>query len=396
VSDCCCSPNGSANTPAGPTQPFRGTYYIDPTFAGTTSTGSEQNPFKTTAAAWAFALTAGVTSGILFLAPGTTLVENPVFPLTGDWEIACQMKPGLFTATITGTVTVSSSASARRTLTSIAVTNLTGNSSAGTLRVILTSGVSISGTTTLTVSGAGAVRLGTGSPVQDFSGFGYLQNFLTGAVSIAGTFDGSNCIFSTSLSVAVSTCSFQDCLMPPVTTLTGAATIDMWLFNCSNSIGGPLGFGASGGGQLRLRCDGVTINEFARVSIVPTGNVALFAANGGRSFGGNLTTNSGPNAIFSRLPSGLQVAEAVLTLLANGGTATGNAVLNVVYTDMTGTVVTEPVTSALNVAGALGSKGRGVLPFAQNGAAGVSWTVTGITVATGLSYRVDVAVRQAS
>jgi len=37
-----------------------------------------------------------------------------------------------------------------------------------------------------------------------------------------------------------------------------------------------------------------------------------------------------------------------------------------------------------------------VLPFSQNGATSVSWSVTGITNATSLSYRVDVAVRQAS
>ncbi len=396
MSDCCCSPNGSANTPAGPTQPFRGTYYIDPTFAGTTSTGSEQNPFKTTAAAWAFALTVGVTSGILYLAPGTNLVENPTFPLTGDWEIACQMKAGVFTATITGNITVSSSASARRTLSSFSlVGNLSGNCSAGTLRVIMTAQMSVSGTTTLTVSGAGVVRLGTGSPVQDFTGLGYLQNFLTGAVAIAGSFSGSNVVFGTSLSVAA-TSSAQDCLMPPLTTLTGAATIDFWAFNCSNTVGGPLAFTASGGGQLRLRCDGVTLNEWSRVSLVSTGNVAIFAANGGRSFSGNLVTNSGPTGILGTLPAGMQQCTAVLTLLANGGTAVGLAVLNVQYTDATGTLVTEAVTTALNVAGALGSKARGVLPFSQNGATAINWTVTGITVATGLSYRVDVQVGQVS
>lgn len=397
MSGCCCTPFGDGPTPpAGPTQPFRGTYYIDPTFAGTTSTGSEQNPFKTTAAAWAFALSVAVTSGILYLAPGTNLVENPTFPLTGDWEIACQVKPGVFIATITGNVVVSSSASARRSLSSVNVTGtLTGNCSAGTLRVYLLTQVQIAGVTTLTQTGAGVCRLNLGSPVQDFTGLGSLQNFLVGAVTIAGTISGSNGIFQNSLSVT-GTSSLQDCLMPPTTTLAGAGTIDLWLFNCSNAVGGSLAFTASGGGQLRLRCDGVTLNEFARVGLVPTGNVALFAANGGRSSTTTQVSNVGVTGILGRFPAGLQVMEACLTLLTNAGATAGNAVLNAVYTDAAGVLVTEPVTTALNVAGAVGTKARGTLPFSQNGTAAVSWSVTGITNATSLTYKCDVACRQAS
>lgn len=395
MADGCCNPLGSASVPAGPTQPFRATFYVDPLFTGI-HTGSQQNPFQTAAAAFAAGAAQGLTRGILYLPPGASLVENVVFPTTGEWEIAANPALGSITnVIITGNVDISSTASRRAALTQLQVNgNITGNCSAGTQRILLTA-CTVTGSVTLTQTGLGINRLATGSVVNEFTGFGFDQNQLVGAVTIAGTFAGSSCIFNTSLSVT-QTSSFEDCLMPPTTTLAGAGTIDMWCFGCSNTVGGPLTFVATGGGQLRLRCDGVTLNEWARVSLVPTGNVAIFAANGGRSFVGNQVTNVGVTPILGRLPAGLQVMEACLTLLANGGTATGNAVLNAVYTDATGTLVTEPVTTALNVAGALGSKARGVLPISQDGSAAVSWSVTGITNATGLSYQVAVACRQAS
>jgi hypothetical protein len=373
--------------------PFRGTFYVDPLYTGAVHTGSESNPFITIADAFAAAALQGLTRGIIFLAPGANTVENVTFPLTGEWEIASQMTLGnVGNVTIAGNVDISASASARRALTGVTVTgNVTGNCSAGTQRIIFTC-VTVGGTTTLTQTGAGVQRLGTrGGTSAPGSGanLGYSQ--FTGAVSVAGTFWGSWAAFQTSVAVTA-TSSFDFCDMPPTTSAAGAVAI--WMSNCSNTVGGPLAF-TSTSGNMQLRPDPATLSELQRVGCVLTGTVSI-KCQSAASFRGVQVTNVGASPISQILPAGLMVCEACLTLLAGTGTATGNATLNVIYTDATGTLVTEAVTTALNVGGAVGSKARGTLPFSQNGATAVSFSVTGITGATGLSYQCDVAVRQAS
>jgi hypothetical protein len=377
--------------------PLRGTYYVDPLFAGV-QTGSESNPFTTIAAAFAAAAAQGLTRGIVFLAPGATCVENVVFPAVGDWEIASLLSYGVFSATINGTVDSSCSASSRRTLNAVNVLgNITGNCSAGSHRFSVLNGGNCQGTITLTASGAGVNRLGTGSPVNEFSGNAYMQNFLTGNVSVAGSFTGSSCVFGPGSLTVTQTSSFVDCLLPPTTILNGTGAL-FYMQGCANAQGGPLTFSVLGGGFLQLQCDGTTLEEFARVSTILSGDVRLVNSFlGGRSSTTTQVTNVGVTGILGRLPAGLQEAQACLTLLTNtGGVTAGNAVLNAVYTDATGTLVTEPVTTALNVGGAVGSKARGSLQFSQDGSATVSWSVTGITNATNLSYKCDVAFKQAS
>lgn len=373
--------------------PCKGFYYVDPTFTGQ-QTGSQSNPFTSIALAFAGAAAAGFTRGIIYLAPGSNTVENVVFP-AGDWEIASPLVMGLFVTTITGNVTADSAASSRRTLTNVNVTgNLSGNSSAGSSRISL-SGVQIGGTTALTVGGAGTQILVTRGDI-DGAASGNLISTVSfiGTVSLAGKFFGSNAIFFGALTLSVAaTHSFTACDMPPAVTAT--ATVQLFMNGCSNTSGGPIAYTASGGGSILLRPDFPTLSEMQRVGLTLTGAVTIQSLIG-RSSVGLLTGNVGPNLLASPIPPGLQVCEACLTLVANGGTAVGLAVLNVIYTDATGTVVTEPVTTALNVAGALGSKARGSLPFSQNGAGNVSFSVTGVTTATGLSYECDVAVRQAS
>lgn len=377
-------------------QPLKGLVNVDPTFAGGSSTGSESKPFTTIAAAFAALTGAGYTRGKVVLCPGANCVENVTYPASGDWEIASPMVYGVFAATITGNVDASCAASRRAVLNSVSVTgNLTGNCAGGFQRVLVLNGSSIGGTITLTQSGSGSNRLITGSVVNEFSGAGSLQNFLTGAVSVAGQFTGSSCIFGTSLTVTT-TSSFVDCLMPPTTTFNGAGGASFYLQGCANTVGGSLAFTVTGGGSLTLQCDGTTLEEFTRVGLNITGTVLMQSFMGGRSSTTTQTTNVGVTPLLGKLPAGLQVVDACLTLLANGGATAGNAVLNVTYTDATGTLVTEAVTTTLNVAGAVGSKARGTLPFSQNGATTPSFSVTGITNATALSYKCDVAMRQAS
>jgi len=372
--------------------PFKGTYYVDPGFVGL-STGSQSNPFTSYAAAFAFAAGLGITNGIIFQAPGTNAVENVTFPLTGEWELAAQPgQAGLTEAVITGNIDISASASARRALTNLRmVGNLTGNCSAGTQR-ILCSGTTVTGTTTLTATGAGVQRLATRSGTSAAAAGGNVQAcFFQGATSIAGTYWGSDAIFSVSLSVTA-TSSFSFCDLPPTISSTGATAL--FMTNCTNTVGGSLAFTATSG-TMQLRPDYATLSELQRVGTVLTGAVSIQGLTG-RSSVSVQPSNVGNTFISGILPAGLQVMEACLTLLTNvGGTTAGNASLNVIYTDATGTLVTESV-ATLNVGGAIGSKARGSLPFSQNGATAVLFSVTGITNATGLTYELDVAVRQAS
>jgi hypothetical protein len=372
---------------------FKGTYFIDPAFAGV-STGSASNPFTSYAATFAFALSQGITNGIFFQAPGSIVVENVVFPTTGEWELAAQPGQAALTTFISGNVDISATASARRALTNLRVTgNITGNCSAGTQRILM-SGTVVIGTTTLTQTGAGIQRLATRSGTSSATAGGNVQSCIyTGAVSVAGTFWGSDANFATSVAVTT-TSQFAHCSLPPTTTTTSAGTVDLVLIDCTNNTGGSLAFTCAGG-QMRLRPDYATLAELQRVGTLNTGNVTMKALIGSSATivaGGNF----GVTPLSGILPAGLMVIEACLTLLTSSGGTAGLAVLNVTYTDMTGALVTEAVTPALNVAGALGSKQRGALQISQNGATPVSYSVTGITAVGVLTYELDAAARQAS
>lgn len=374
-------------------QPFFGTYYVNPAFGGS-STGSQSNPFTTIAAAFAFAASLSITSGIIYLRPGIPVVENVSFPLTGAWEIACEsmITPGATTAGITGNIDVSTSATARRALTRIKVTGtVTGNAVGGASRLFLTN-TQITGALTLTLTAAAAWRVFAVGIAPANAPTGYSDNtcLLQGAVSVAGSFSGTNVVISVSLAFSQNS-ELTDSELP--TTVTANAAVTLWLKGISN-VGGTVTFVAASG-TFTVNPDGSALSEMQRFGILTSGTVNIAAQRGGRGFRGNQAANVGVTQIIAQQQyAGMMQCSAVLTLLANGGTATGNAVLNVTYTDLNGTVVTEAVTAALNVAGALGSKGRGVLPFSQNGATAIQWSVTGITVATGLSYAVDVAVHQ--
>jgi len=378
-------------------QTFRGTYHVDPSFAGT-QLGSESNPFTTIAAAFAAGALLALTAGVIIIAPGAICTENVTFPTTGEWDLAGELCLGAVSGVqITGNIDVSSTASCRRSIRGVRINgNVSGNASAGTHRILFMSST-VTGTVTLTTTGAGIQRLGSGSyGAEAFSGIGIGACNFAGAVAVNGTVDCTSAIFGVSLSFA-NTSLLSNCLLPPLTILTGTGSALLYLFNSANALGGSLGFQATGGGFLQLQPDDVTNEELMRVGATPrTGDVRIFS-NISRGFTGAQVTNVGVTPIVASMPKGMMVIECCLTLLTTSGTAAGNAVLNVVYTDMTGTLVTEQVTTAaLNVAGAVGSKARGVLPISQNGATQVSFSVTGITNATGLSYQCDVRVRQAS
>lgn len=377
--------------------PFIGTYYVDPTFTGT-QVGSQSNPFTTCAAAFAAAAAAGVGSGIIKLPPGAKITENVVFPLTGSWEIATDTVLGFILAGITGTVDVSCSTTARRALTRLNVSGAVSGLAAagGSSRFVLTD-TFLSSSLTLTAAGGAFWRCSARSlPIEGVTGGpGTVGGIISGAVSIAGSWYGTCYNLSGSLAFTQgSQHSFGD--LPPTVT-ANAANITLWLNGISNALGGNVTFVNAGGGVFQIQPDGASLTEMMRFGMAISGNVNLFSENGGRSSHGVQNSNVGPALLGFLGASGMLVCEACLTLLTKDGSTAGNAVLNVTYTDSTGTIVTEPVTTALNVAGAVGSKARGVLPFSQNGAAsGFSWSVTGITNASSLTYQCDVSIRQAT
>lgn len=85
---------------------------------------------------------------------------------------------------------------------------------------------------------------------------------------------------------------------------------------------------------------------------------------------------------------------ATLTLLAAG--TLGTAVLNVIYTDLTGALQTKPVTTGLNITAAVDTEASGTFIFSQNGATAIAFSVTGIVTPGALSYSIGVAAVQVS
>lgn len=388
----------NANWKVAYNAPFFGRFFVDATFTGY-QTGSSSNPYTSCAAAFAAAAAAGIGSGILMLPPGVKITENVVFPLTGSWELATDSVLGFILGGITGTIDVSCSTTARRALTRMNVSGAVSGLAAagGSSRFILTD-CFLSSSLTLTSAGGAFWRCSArSSPIEGVTGGpGTVGGIISGAVSVSGAWYGT-CYNLSGASLAFTQSSqhtFGD--LPPIVQ-ANAASITLWMNGISNALGGNISFVNAGGGTFTLQPDGASLTEMMRFGVVTTGAVTLFSELGGRGAHLVSVSNFGPNLVCGPIPGGLMVCEACLTLLTKDGATVGAAVLNVTYTDATGTVVTEAVTTALNVAGAVGSKARGSLPFSQNGAvAGVSVSVTGIVNASSLTYQCDYTVRQAT
>lgn len=373
--------------------PFRASFWVDPT-STRTETGSSSNPFLTIAAAFAFAATQGITSGIIYLPPNAQVTENVTFPAGGgNWEIATQATLGNYApAGIIGNVDGSTSTTARRALTNLTVTgNISGLASGGAASRFALQNVSVSGTTTLTTSGGATWRLFTNSwPGGSRTGF---TNFpictLTGAVSVAGSVHAQCTGFATSLSLAQSS-QFTECPMPA--SITTTAAISVWLNSCSNFTGGAMTYTVAAG--TIIKPDGATMREMMRSSVIISGTGTLELQDANQSVRSTIANNVGTTALAARTPAGQFEVLADLTLLVAG--TNGSAVVNVTYTDMTGTLVTEAINVGLNITSAAGTKARGALVFNSNGATAISYSVTGIVTPGALSLALAVSVQQKS
>jgi len=401
--------------------PLRGLFYVDPSFSGL-QTGSQSNPFTTIAAAFAAAAALLLTNITINLASGANVVENVTFPSTGEVTLQGLLSPGnLSSCIITGNVAIPATTSARRWLRDVQVNgNLSGNTSAGVHRVTLER-ASVTGTTNLTVSGAGAVRLGALggaiSPNQGNSASNMGYTFFVGAVVVQGTIWGSCALFQSTVSMS-GRCNFLSCdLLGDISTTNEAADNNtIALSNCSAAninwnLNSTLGGSVCGILAYDTNLDGCTftftgaaINVFsvdastaqtlwAHGSTV-TGAVLNGAGTMNRAQLTGQNGNLGPTPLAAKTPIKMVRCNAALALQTPG--TAGNAVLNLVYTDAFGTVQTKAVTPALNIAGAAGSEVSGSLLVTQNGTANFQWSVTGIVTPGALQYNVSVSLEPAT
>lgn len=377
----------SAALPAGPVQPFRAQYYVDPAFVGT-STGSASNPFTTIAAAFAAGAALAVASAVVIVPANAVIAENVVFPSSGAWELTCaQTRTSLIAGncTINGTITLTTTATAQHALTGLNVTgNVSGNAGA-TTRVICTR-CAFNGSFVMTTT-AGNLRV---LFTSDGPGVAAINGLCIGPVTIAGGIVARGWRFlalvSLTLDSELNTCLLDVGLSNPAAAVVNVRVVDIQV-NAGAAFTAPFG-------TLNLFAGGATTANLIRTGGVAYGPGVVLQPLVANATQRSVLNNNLPitNVCFN-VPLGLMVIEATLTLLVPG--TAGAAVLNAVYTDLLGVLQTKPVTPALNIASAAGTEVQGVLAFSQNGASAnaVSISVTGIVTPGPLSYSLGAQAR---
>lgn len=397
------------------TAPLRGMFYVDTLFTGT-STGSQSNPFKTIAAAFAAAAALALGAGTVALAPGP-ITENVTFPTSGEWNLVGVVSPGNTTATsLTGNVDLTSTQARRLWLRDIQINgNVTGNSSVGANRITFER-VSVVGTTTLTISGGGTMRFGTlgGVPGLGIASSNMGISQFTGAVVVQGTIWAMTANFAAGFSCS-GRCTFFNCFFGGTITTTAEVADDNTLvfntcattgpiaINMSQTVGGRLALLAAtdtsldsvtvnftGIGLNLWSLDAATANSLVQHGATLTGTVTNAPGTMSRVRSTAQVNNIGVSSLAFKCPLPQLRANATLTLITPG--TAGNAVLNIIYTDSLGVVQTKAVTPALNVAGAAGTEVQGTLLFTHNGAAAFQYSVTGITTPGPLSYNLCISL----
>ena len=367
--------------------PFRATYYIDPTFTGT-SNGSQSNPFTTCGAAFTAALALSLTVATLKLAPGCTLTENVVFPTTGDdWEIVCDhAAAGTVAATINGTVTATATATVRYRLTNVRVSgNISGNSG-GSSQLIL-AGAIAAGSIAMTGNWAAVQFLGRVAP--NLNSFG---GSVVGTVSVAGPIFALMYTFAGAIDWSVIGTVFYGCRFNTASfTLNGSIPQGAQFIGGCQFVVGPLTFTSANNNLIQF--DSYSMAAAIRVGVASSGAGVLstggFNANAPAINGFN--NNVGASNVTGQAPAGLYEASGTLDLITQG--TSGTAVLNVIYTDLTGTTQTLAVTNpGLSVTAAVGTEVRGQVIFRHNGSTAIQYSITGISSPGSLTGSVAIAI----
>jgi len=262
----------------------------------------------------------------------------------------------------------------------------------------------LQGATTLTSSGTGTWTIalnGRANAALNSVG-GFCQ-----AITVAGiiqTAGGWAFQSTVSFSGAVGN-NFADCqFVNGSFTYTGATTCRVFLRNCGFT--NAMTFNGSGAGSLTVMTDDVSEKTLMQVGAQYTGTAQaggyanhFTSGAASASFTGTVTTNATltltvSSGTLNRLAEGLYEVVFDCTNLAVG---VGTVNLNLTYTDMTGTLVTVPVsiagvTQSLNIANAVGTKVAASMPFHHNGDAAVpilaiAGIVSGASIAVGASIR---------
>ncbi len=374
-------------------QPFRATYYVNPLFVGV-STGSQSSPFVTIAAAFAAAIAAGYTGCLVLIPPNLNITENVVFPSTGgNWEIA-SVGMGIVASSggsrITGSITCNCTAATQIRLTNISITGNTAGDAANALLSFTATSVRQNGSITLTISGTGAISSffrGLGAPAASKNGG---SNTLL--VSVRGQIQAANWVFeggiteySPSSFTPYPGSQFHCCWFGSVSGSAIPIGLDANTLNCAFYdciFVGPTTFTSSVANYV-IYMDGASLaslnHPIAGIILVGT-NLLLKTINANSSDRRTLAADLGASSFGGRNADGLYEAIYDQTLLVAG---IGLLQLNIIYTDMTGTLVTVPVPTTLNLAGAVGLKAQGSLVFRHNGAAApIAFSYTGITPGT--------------
>lgn len=377
---------------------FRGQYFVDPAFTGI-QLGSASNPFTTIAAAFAFAVAAGVTNGVIYT---TDITENVVLPTTGNWElrgITTEYFPAQ--TVLTGTVDLTTTANRNVVLADLEITGaVTGSAPVGlgcVVRVIncgLDAGLNLSGAGNqpwwVLFSGianpGGSNGFGgyvDGAPtIVKGRVYAMFYSFLTAVTATTADADCilsfANCSLAANVSLGTSVAGRICAMAATASTITNLA----------------IAFTGSAGSINLLSLDQLTNRSMAQFGVTVTSVAPLGFNNGvGSVKRTGLTGNLGVTQLANKDPSPMLVVRGALTLVTPG--TSGNAVLNVTYTDSLGVSRTKAVTPALNVAGAAGDEVSGELVFTQDGSAIVQYSVTGVGTAGALNYTATVSVESA-
>ncbi len=365
--------------------PFVATYYVDPSFTGTSS-GSSDSPFTTIAAAFAYALSLALTGAVIFIPPNGTVTENVVFPTSGDWEIASQGTSR--TSTLSGTVSCSSSSTPiRARLTNLTVTGaVTGDAGDAFNAFLVLSNSDVNSTVTLTASGAGFWTLQCIGRCTDQNSLG---GYILGATSVVGTIHANNWSFLGALAYSVNATRFYTCRIATGTiTVTGATATEF--SDCTFTK--PLTI--TGSAPLSpVSMDGASLASAMSVGLTLAGTAKLRSLNANAAASTVLANNASPTVFTGKAPPGLYEAVASLDLLAPG--TLGTAIVNVIYTNLSGVLTTAPVAS-IDITGASGSEAGAVRTFQHNGATDIKYSVSGIMTPGALQLAVAFAARLAS
>lgn len=385
--------------------PFKATYYVDPAFTGQ-QTGSQSNPFTTIAAAFAAMVALALPGGLVLLPPATTVTENVVFPSGGgDWEIAGVSSytgaQGSVVARIVGTVTATAAAASIFVLSNLFVLgNTSGDNGSVSGCILMYNDVRQTGSIALTKSSSGSwlgVFKGTAAASPSKQGGSH-----TALVSIPGSIlaldwvfeggftDGPALKTNPSFNSSFRGCQFgsTDGVAVPIG-LNGAFQTIVQFYDCIAI--GPTTITAAIA-NYDVQMDAATLAGFTHQGLTLV-NCILTTLNANDSSLTTVTGNVGSTSYSARNIYGLYEVDFEMTLLASG--TTGLLQLNVIYTDMTGTLVTVPVGGTLDISTAVGSKQQGSLRFQHNGAAApIAFSLTGIVTPGAMSVAMASAIRR--